>query len=235
MSGAVDRGRDPSVLDRSWLARPVLEVAPDLLGALVSTASPDGPVTVRLTEVEAYDGETDPGSHAFRGRTARNAVMFGPAGHLYVYRHLGLHHCANVVTGVDAAAAVLLRAAEVVEGADLARARRRTAGVLRADVDLARGPGRLAVALGLDLADYGADVLDPGGRVRLLLGATGPVLEEGAALVGQGARVGVAGQGGDAGRHPWRFWLPGDPTVSAYRPGTTRPPAAPGRARGTAD
>src|SRR5690606_10628982 len=104
---AVSPGGRP-VPDRDWLARPVLEVAPDLLGALVTTRLRDGEVTVRLTEVEAYDGEQDPGSHAFRGRTARNEVMFGPAGHLYVYRHMGLHSCANVVTGVPGRAAAVL-------------------------------------------------------------------------------------------------------------------------------
>lgn len=232
MSGADDRGRRPGFVDRAWLARPVLEVAPDLLGVLVTTSSPDGRVTVRLTEVEAYDGESDPGSHAFRGRTARNAVMFGRAGHLYVYRHLGLHHCANVVTGVaGTAAAVLLRAGEVVEGVDLARSRRRAAGALRTDIDLARGPGRMAVALGLDLTDYGTDLLAPHARVRLLPGAGGA----GASPVRQGPRVGVAGKGGDPEHHPWRFWLPGEPTVSAYRPGTTRRSAAASRPRGTAD
>jgi DNA-3-methyladenine glycosylase len=199
--------------DPGWLAGPVLEVAPRLLGAHVSTHLPDGVVTVRLTEVEAYDGAADPGSHAFRGRTARNAVMFGPAGHLYVYCHLGLHVCANVVTGVDGrASAVLLRAGEVVQGADLARERRRRRGVVRADVDLARGPARLADALGIDLTMYGADVLDDVGQVRL-------VPPERPVDAHSGPRVGVSGDGGDGVAHPWRFWVPGDPTVSAFRPG----------------
>lgn len=211
---------------RTLLAGPVLDVAPALLGAHVSSRTEDGVVTVRLTEVEAYDGEVDPGSHAYRGRTARNAVMFGPAGHLYVYRHLGLHHCANVVTGVDGrASAVLLRAGEVVEGADLARSRRTARGVVRSDVDLARGPARLAVALGLDLSCYGLD----------LLGA-GPVVLEGprpgrspAGTLRTGPRVGVAGPGGDAERYPWRFWLDGEPTVSAYRAAAPRRRADPDR------
>jgi DNA-3-methyladenine glycosylase len=199
-----------------WLADPVLEVAPRLLGAHLSTHLPDGVVVVRLTEVEAYDGEADSGSHAFRGRTARNEVMFGPAGHLYVYRHLGLHVCANVVTGVAGrASAVLLRAGEVVEGADLARERRLRRGVVRADVDLARGPARLADALGIDLAMYGADLLDDVGQVRL-------AAPERPADAATGPRVGVSGAGGDAVAHPWRFWITDDPTVSAYRPAAPR-------------
>ena len=202
--------------DPTWLAGPVLDVAPRLLGAHVTTVLPDGVVTVRLTEVEAYDGENDPGSHAYRGRSARNAVMFGPAGYLYVYRHLGLHVCANVVTGVDgSASAVLLRGGEVVEGVDLARARRRRRGVVRADVDLARGPARLADALGIDLSLYGVDLLDEAGPVRLVPSAQS--LEH-----VTGPRVGVSGAGGDAVAHPWRFWLPDEPTVSAYRAAARR-------------
>jgi DNA-3-methyladenine glycosylase len=203
--------------DPTWLAGPVLEVAPRLLGAHLTTVLPDGVVTVRLTEVEAYDGANDPGSHAYRGRTARNAVMFGSAGYLYVYRHLGLHVCANVVTGADgSASAVLLRAGEVVEGADLARERRRRRGVVRTDVDLARGPARLADALGIDLGMYGVDLLGEAGLVRL----TPPA---GATPCVTGPRVGVSGAGGDAVVHPWRFWIPGDPTVSAYRAAARRP------------
>lgn len=204
------------------LVRPVLEVAPWLLGGLVTTDLAEGRVTVRLTEVEAYAGESDPGSHAFRGRTRRNEVMFGPAGTLYVYRHMGLHSCANVVTGVEgSASAVLLRAGEVVEGADLARDRRRRRGVVRSDVDLARGPARLADALGISTDLYGTDVVR-GPRVRLELPAVPP------ARVPTGPRVGVSGDGGDGRLHPWRFWLPDEPTVSAYRPAQTgrrRPPA----------
>jgi DNA-3-methyladenine glycosylase len=196
------------------LSRPVLEVAPMLLGAVLTTRLPDGVVSVRLTEVEAYDGTSDPGSHAFRGRTARNAVMFGPAGRLYVYRHLGLHFCANVVTGPDgAASAVLLRAGEVVAGVELARERRRRRGVVRADRDLARGPARLADALGIDMVLLGANLLDSG-TVRLASGEPVPWR--------QGPRVGISGDGGDAAHFPWRFWIPDEPTVSAYRPGVSR-------------
>lgn len=207
----------------AWLAAPVLEVAPRLLGALVTTSLPDGVVSVRLTEVEAYDGQDDPGSHAFRGRTARNAVMFGPAGFLYVYRHLGLHVCANVVTGVEGrASAVLLRAGEVVVGADLARERRRRRGVVRSDVDLARGPARLADALGITLEHYGCDVVGGSGPVRV------DAPETTARAWATGPRVGVSGAGGDAVAHPWRFWLPAEPTVSVYRPAARRRRRPPG-------
>jgi DNA-3-methyladenine glycosylase len=213
---------DRPVSGPSWLSGPVVEVAPTLLGATVTTHLPDGVVSVRLTEVEAYAGEVDPGSHAFRGRTPRNEVMFGRAGLLYVYRHMGLHHCVNVVTGVDGvASAVLLRAGEVVEGVDVARARRRSAGVTRSDADLARGPARLAVSLGLDLSHYGADLLDPAGAVVLTPGAA-------PGRWVSGPRVGVSGEGGDAVAFPWRFWLPDEPTLSVYR-------AAAPRRRRTAD
>lgn len=197
---------------RAVLAEPAVTVAPLLLGALLTTTLPDGEVTLRVTEVEAYEGERDPGSHAFRGRSTRNAVMFGPAGRLYVYRHMGLHHCANVVTGPDGtASAVLVRAGEVVAGRDVAYARRTRRGVVRTDVDLARGPARLADALGLDLGHYGADLLDGAGPVRLELGAPSTAWLT-------GPRVGVSGAGGDAATFPWRFWLPDEPTVSVYRP-----------------
>lgn len=206
----------PPAADETWFARPALEVARDLLGAEVSVRRQDGTVAIRLTEVEAYAGGVDPGSHAYRGRTRRNAVMFGPAGHLYVYRHLGLHHCVNVVTGTEGhAAAVLLRAGEVVRGHDAARRRRAAAGVVRRDVDLARGPARLAVALGLDLSDLGASLTVPDAAVVIRPGTrvedwrTGP-------------RVGVSGAGGDGGLYPWRLWLPGEPTVSVYRAAAPR-------------
>lgn len=200
----------------------VLDVAPALLGCLLTHAG----VTLRLTEVEAYAGEVDPGSHAYRGRTPRTEVMFGPAGRLYVYFTYGMHYCANVVTGPDGtASAVLLRAGEVVGGHDVAAARR--PGVR--ERDWARGPARLTVTLGLGRAENGLDLLDPRTDGRLAPPAT-PVDP---ARVRTGPRVGVSGPGGDGDVHPWRFWLDGEPTVSAYRPATPRrrtrrPPARPG-------
>ena len=203
-----------SVPGRDWYLRPVLDVARDLLGATLTTRTPDGVVSLRLTEVEAYDGATDPGSHAFRGPNRRNATMFGEPGRLYVYRHLGLHHCVNVVCGPEGeASAVLVRAGEVVDGADLARSRRLASGVVRTDRDLARGPARLAVALGLDLSADGADVTDPDGDVVLTL----PPVEPVETPVRTGPRVGVSGDGGRADLFPWRFWLDTEPTVSVYR------------------
>lgn len=186
----------------------VLDVAPTLLGArLVS-----GGVTVRLTEVEAYDGESDPGSHAFRGRTPRTAVMFGPAGRAYVYFTYGMHWCINVVTGSDGeASAVLLRAGEVVDGHDIARTRR--PGV--PDRDLCRGPARLTRTLGITGEQDGVALLAPSSPVRLLP-PTGSVDRS---AVRFGPRVGVAGDGAD---FPWRFWLDGEATVSVYRPGVRR-------------
>jgi DNA-3-methyladenine glycosylase len=184
------------------LERPSIEVAPWLLGAVLHGRG----VSLRVTEVEAYLGERDPGSHAFRGRTRRNAVMYGPPGRLYVYFTYGMHTCCNVVCSPEGTAtAVLLRAGEVVDGLDTARERRTTT---RADADLARGPARLTVALGIGLADDGDDL------------ATGPITLElpphPAPEFATGPRTGVSGEGG-TDRYPWRFWIPGDPTVSPYK------------------
>ncbi|WP_109508953.1 DNA-3-methyladenine glycosylase [Nocardioides speluncae] len=187
------------------LAGPVLEVAPRLLGAVIRHSE----VAIRLTEVEAYDGAHDPGSHAFRGRTPRNAVMFGPPGHLYVYFTYGMHHCANVVTGADGtASAVLLRAGEVVAGQEVARERRGSAR----DRDLARGPARLCQALGLTLADNGVDLSSGPALLELNGGPRPPD------TVRTGPRVGLR----QAAERPWRFWFDGDPTVSPYRPAGPR-------------
>ena len=190
-----------------------VDVAPHLLGAVVAARDDDGAVAVRLTEVEAYRGETDPGSHAFRGRTPRNSAMFGAAGAIYVYFTYGMHHCVNIVCGPQGLSrAVLLRAGEVIRGADLARRRRPAA---KTDRDLARGPARLCRALGLGRADDGARLGGPDDRVSLTL----PVLESGpgTAVTRSGPRTGVAGTGGDGEAYPWRFWIDGEPTVSPYR------------------
>jgi DNA-3-methyladenine glycosylase len=183
----------------SWdLTAPVWQVAPTLLGAMICR----GAVRVRLVEVEAYDGAGDPASHAYRGRTARNAVMFGPPGHLYVYLSYGLHHACNVACGPPGVASgVLLRAGEVVHGKAVAQARRGRAGPR----DLARGPGRLAQALGIDGALNGTSLFG-GGEVSLVPG-TAP------AQIESGPRVGVSA----AADRPWRYWISGDPYVSAYK------------------
>lgn len=146
---------DRTPLPREFFDRPVLEVAPDLLGRILVRTGPDGPITLRLTEVEAYDGQNDPGSHAYRGRTPRNEVMFGPPGHVYVYFTYGMWFCMNLVCGPEGrSSAVLLRAGEIIDGAELARTRRLSA---RNDKELAKGPARLATALGVDRALNGTD------------------------------------------------------------------------------
>ncbi len=167
-------------------------------------------MSVRLTEVEAYGGEgEDPGSHAFRRRTPRNATMFGPSGRAYVYFTYGMHWCLNVVTGPEGTAgAVLLRGGEVVEGIEVARERRTSA---RTDRDLARGPARLTVALGVTGALDGVDLLDPASSLRLVLP------RQPAAPVSVSARTGVGGAGAGT---PWRFFLLGEPSVSPYRRAT---------------
>lgn len=188
------------------LAGPADAAGRGLLGCLLVHDTPDGTVVARLVETEAYYGTTDPASHAWRGPTERTAVMFGPPGRLYVYRSHGLHWCANVVTGTDGhASAVLLRAAVVVEGASTARARRGDV----VDQQLARGPGNLCRALGITDAVAGTDLLS-GGPLRLVAGpaVAGPVTV--------GPRVGVS----RAADRPLRFWLAGEPAVSAYRRST---------------
>ena len=214
------------LVPREFLDRPSTEVAPDLLGCVLEHETADGLVAVALTEVEAYAGEVDPASHAYRGRTGRNAVMFGPAGHAYVYFTYGMHFCVNVVCMPSGtASAVLLRAGQVIAGEELARSRRASASTAR---DLARGPARLCQALGIDRRLDGADLCDPGSPLRLLFAPGGrppgdpphggtarpPIPPAPPAPWRTGPRVGVR-EGADV---PWRFWLDGAPSVSAYRP-----------------
>ncbi|MEV1070245.1 DNA-3-methyladenine glycosylase [Streptomyces sp. NPDC050263] len=199
---------DRTPLPRTFFDRPVLAVAPDLLGRLLVRTTPEGPITLRLTEVEAYDGPNDPGSHAYRGPTARNSVMFGPPGHVYVYFTYGMWHCMNLVCGPDgSASAVLLRAGEIVEGAEAARKRRLSA---RDDMELAKGPARLATALDVDRALDGTDACATGDTPLKILAGT-PVRSD---QVRSGPRTGVSG---DGAVHPWRYWVADDPTVSPYR------------------
>ena len=222
-------GQDGTFLPRGFFARDVLTVARDLLGCTV-VGSGTGPlvggdgaqarVAVRLTEVEAYAGQDDPASHAFRGRTPRTQVMFGPPGHLYLYFVYGMHWCANIVTGPDGeASAVLLRAGEVVSGVDEARRRRPRC---RRDEHLARGPAGLAAVLGWTAGANGLDLCEPDSTWGVRRGAILPPDR-----VATGPRVGVS-QGAERG---WRFVDTASPSVSAFRAGGRRA-RTPGRAAG---
>jgi DNA-3-methyladenine glycosylase len=207
------------LIPREFFDRPSQEVAPDLLGCVLEHETTEGLVAVELTEVEAYAGETDPASHSYRGRTARNGVMFGPPGYAYVYFTYGMHFCVNVVcmpAGIPRA--VLLRAGRVTAGEDLARRRRArwrseaSQGSVLPARDLARGPARLCQALAIDRTQNGLDVCSADGELRLRPADPGP-RANGAIEVAVGPRVGVSA----AADVPWRFWIAGDPTVSAYR------------------
>jgi DNA-3-methyladenine glycosylase len=219
-------GAEP--LPREFFARPSVQVAPDLLGCVIAHQTPEGLVVARLTEVEAYAGESDPASHAFRGRTARNAVMYGPPGHAYVYFTYGMHFCVNLVClGEGEPSAVLLRSGLVIGGAELATARRyggaaataagdgqpgaggRARRTIPREIDLARGPARLCEALAIDRGQNGADVCGPASPLRVYA-RQAPVRR---ADISSGPRVGVS----RAADVAWRFWITGDPAVSAYR------------------
>jgi len=206
------------LLPRDFFAGHSLEVAPRLLGCVLVHETDAGVVAVRLTEVEAYEGALDPASHSYRGMTARNAVMFGPPGHVYVYFTYGMHWCVNLVClPSGTSSAVLIRAGQVVSGVPLAT-ERRSAGRARPSVlaewELARGPARLCQALGIDRAQNGLDAVDPLSPLQIRAASPGgqPV------QISQGPRVGVS----SAADRPWRFWVTGDPTVSVYRPHVPR-------------
>jgi DNA-3-methyladenine glycosylase len=216
------------LLPREFFDRPATEVAPELLGCVLWHASPDGVVAARLVEVEAYRGSIDPASHAYRGKTARNAVMFGLPGYAYVYFSYGMHYCVNLVCQPPGLGeAVLIRAGAIVDGVDLARRRRyglRDAnGSVPADVgrasrqrerDLARGPGRLCQALAINRSFDGADVCAPGGSAGISPPEAFDQPEVAAtAMIRTGPRVGIS----RAADLPWRFWLADDGHVSAYK------------------
>jgi DNA-3-methyladenine glycosylase len=208
------RAKGNGFVDRDRLAEPALAVAPLLLGATLVSEIGGDPVAVRITEVEAYEGQQDPASHAYRGPTKRNAVMFGEAGHLYCYFIYGMHWCANITCQQPGTAgAVLLRAADILAGEPTVRSRAapraqgRTATAVPAG-KLASGPARLARSLGLTGVHTGLDLLSADSPVRLT--ALDPPDDYRA-----GPRVGIA----VAAEHPWRFWLPSAASVSAYRPG----------------
>ena len=205
----------PSALEPlpiEFYLRPLLEVTADLLGRLLVHRAPDGVSAARLVETEAYDGPgLDPASHAHRGPTRRNAVMFGPPGHLYLYFTYGMHWCANVVCApAGTAQAVLLRAGEPVCGTERMQARRPASRPR----DLARGPARLCAALGL--AGWANGL--PLDRPPVLLTAGWPVPDDQVAWTG---RVGVTA----AADRPWRALVAGHPAVSPGRPGPARRPA----------
>ncbi len=223
-SAASGRPAGWTSLPRDFFGRAVLEVAPDLLGCVLTHQTPDGTVSVRIVEVEAYRGESDPASHAFRGQTARNAVMFGEPGHAYVYFTYGMHFCVNLVCQpAGQAAAVLLRAGRVIEGAELAAARRLPGSAAgrapgrapgrAAERDLARGPARLCQALAIAREQNGADVCDPRSPLRVLGGPSA-----GQRAISAGPRVGVK----NGSEVHWRFWIDGESAVSAYRPHVPR-------------
>jgi DNA-3-methyladenine glycosylase len=195
-------------LPRSFFARPATEVAPELLGHVLVRLLPEGTrLSARLVEVEAYEPD-DPGSHAFRGMTPRNEVMFGPPGHLYVYFTYGMHFCMNAVTRrAGEGSAVLLRAGEPLEGLEEMRGRR---GRDR-PADLCSGPGRFTQALGIARPENGVDLVR--GDVVWIERGTAPV-----GSVGNGIRVGVH----DTSRS-WRYWLEGNAFVSKGRPGPPSP------------
>lgn len=203
---------DSHLLTQQQLAIDPVDAAKLLLGCVLEVDTPDGLIGVRLVETEAYRAD-DPASHSYRGKTARNAVMFGPAGFLYVYFIYGMHYCINVVCMADGAAgAVLFRAGEVVTGIDIAHKRRPAA---RNAVELAKGPARLTSLLGLTLADNGANLLSADSPIRLLSAEPLP-----AESIRSGPRVGIA----TAMDRPWRFWVADSPAVSNYRRGGKRRP-----------
>ena len=220
------------LIARDFFDRPSEVVAPDLLGCVLEHETADGLVAVELTEVEAYAGETDPASHSYRGMTGRNAVMFGPPGYAYVYFTYGMHFCVNVVcmpAGIPRA--VLLRAGRVIAGEPLARRRRvprrpeespegrpaeRPPAAIPAR-DLARGPARLCQALAIDRTQNGVDLCSAASELRLRPAGTSAGADADR-VIEAGPRVGVSA----AADVPWRFWLAGDPTVSAYRPYKSR-------------
>jgi DNA-3-methyladenine glycosylase len=187
----------------AWFDRPAPDLAIDLLGSRLVHEARGGTVGGRIVEVEAYRGPEDLAAHSARGRTARNAVMFGAPGHLYVYLIYGLHHCLNVVAGPgDKPEAVLIRALALDEGVETARRRR---GARVPDRRLASGPGNVGQALGVDRALNGVDLLSGPVRVEPRDGR--------APAISRGPRVGVAYAGAWASR-PLRFWITDDPHVS---------------------
>ncbi len=184
--------------DRAFFERPVTVVAPELLGMVLACGDRAG----RIVEVEAYGGADDPASHGHRGRTPRNAVMFGPPGHLYVYFTYGMHWCANVVCEPKGrCGAVLVRALAPLRGVEAMWADRPKA---QRERDLCSGPAKLTAALGIDSVHNGADLLDPASPVALQHHDSRPLRHA------TSGRIGITA----ATERPWRWYVPGDPNVS---------------------
>lgn len=195
-------------LGRDFFARPTVQVARSLLGCrVVVDRGSEAEVVATLVEVEAYLGQRDPASHAYRGPTPRAGIMFGPPGHLYVYLSYGIHHCANLVCeSRGTAGAVLLRAAAVEKGEEVVRSRRGT-GLARVIPvhDLLRGPGNLCRGLGVALGDNGLDVCSATSRVEVWEPAVRTRV-----AVARGPRVGISA----ATERHLRFAVRGHPAVS---------------------
>ena len=191
------------ILPRAFYARDPRDVAPDLLNKVLRVA--DGRAG-RIVEVEAYCGAVDAASHTYRGRTARNATMFGPPGHLYVYFTYGMHHCANAVCGEDGVGVgVLIRALQAVHEAERMMEARPKA---RSIPQIGNGPGKLTQALGIDLRHNGADLVGGAEGIRILDDGTAPP-----ALPVVGPRIGIR----HAVAEQWRWYVPGNKHVSKPR------------------
>jgi len=200
---------------RDFFARDVLEVAPALLGCVLQRTDAEATVSIRITEVEAYAGERDPGAHSFRGMTNRNKTLFGPPGHLYCYFTYGLHHAINVVVGqLGQPYGCLIRAGDVIEGAGVARRRReqKPRKFPLPEHGVARGPGCVAQSFGVNLTNDGDDLF--ASQWRFFVPRGGAVLTHEV-----GPRVGVSGPGGDSAAYSWRYWLASASSVSTYKPG----------------
>jgi DNA-3-methyladenine glycosylase len=191
-------------LTRAFFSRDPVTVARDLLGRILFYRTPKGLLAGRIVETEAYTGEADPASHAFRGRTARNAVMFGAAGHAYVYFSYGVHYCLNVTADAPGVAgAVLLRALEPLAGVEIMRRH----GDDGPEVRLLSGPGKIGRGFELDLKDNGRDFT----RGPLGLAAGAPVSDHEVAV---SRRIGIS----RAADLPYRFSVIGSRSVSARAP-----------------
>ena len=200
---------------RGFFAHDVLEVAPALLGCVLQRTDVEATISLRITEVEAYAGERDPGAHSFRRMTNRNKTLFGPPGHLYCYFTYGLHHAINIVVGqLGQPYGCLIRAGDVIEGAETARRRReqKPRKVPLLDHGLARGPGCVAQSFGVNLTNDGDDLFSS--QWRFFVPRDGVVLPHEV-----GPRVGVSGPGGDPEAFSWRYWLANASSVSTYKPG----------------